>query len=318
MILAQFDWGRGATRGMSARTRDTWEVWREQLWSRFVRLESSSNDDGFFGHVSEPVANSCLLSTVHSTTQVTERTAAHLRRDPQDYVLVALQAEGHGFIEQDGRQARLEAGDFGCYITDRPYRLAFDSPFRQIILRLPRERLAERLPSLSRVTARRFNGRVKAGMLATGFIRQMVHNGANLTDTDLRDMQTATAQMLATAMQQGIEDPFDAYSQRLERIKRRLHAQLRDPDLDFGQIASDEGMSQRSLQRLFQAEGQSPSQWVAEQRLKRVAGNLRDPAHAKRSITDIALSWGFGDLSHFSRAFRQRFGTSARSWRSGN
>ncbi len=163
---------------------DTWEVWREQLWSRFVRLESSCDDDGFLGHVSEPVANSCLLSTVHSTTQVSERTAAHLR--------------------------------------------------------LPRERLAERLSSLSRVTARRFNGRAEAGMLATGFIRQMVHNGANLTDTDLRDMQTATAQMLATAMQQCMEGPLDAQSQRLEQIKRRLHAQLRDPDLDFDQIASDE------------------------------------------------------------------------------
>lgn len=305
-------------RGMSARSRDTWEVWREQLWSRFVRLESSSGDDGFFGHVNAPVAGSCRLSTVHSTTQVTERTAAHLRRDPQDYVLIALQAEGHGFIEQDGRQARLEAGDFGCYMTDRPYRLAFDSPFRQIILRLPRERLAERLPCFSQVTGRRFDGRVKAGLLATGFIRQMVENGANLADTDVRDMETVTAQMLATAMQQGIVGPGDAQTQRLEQIKRRLEDHLRDPDLDLGQIAATEGMSLRTLQRLFQSDGLSPSQWVAGQRLKMVAQDLRDPAHGKRSVTDIALSWGFGDLSHFSRAFRHRFGTSARSWRSGN
>ncbi len=303
---------------VSVRSQDTWDVWREQLWSRFVRLESSSNDDGFFGHVQEPVPDCRRLSTVHSTAQVTERTHAHLRQDPQDYVLFALQAEGHGFIEQDGRQARLETGDFGCYITDRPYRLAFDSPFRQIILRLPRERLAERLPCLSQLTARRFDGKAKAGMLATGFIRQMVANGANLADSDLNDMETATAQMLATAMQQGIEGPSDAQSLRLDRIKRRLLAHLRDPDLDLVQIAADEGMSLRTLQRLFQTEGLSPSQWVAEERLKKVASNLRDPAHAKRSVTDIALSWGFGDLSHFSRVFRQRFGTSARSWRSGN
>jgi AraC-like DNA-binding protein len=303
---------------MSVMSRDTWEVWREQLWSRFVRLESTSSDDGFFGHVSAAVPDSCRLSTVHSTTQVTERTAVHLRRDPQDYVLFALQIEGHGFIEQDGRQARLETGDFGCYITDRPYRLAFDSPFRQIILRLPRDRLAERLPCLSQMTARRFDGRAKAGMLATGFIHQMVENGADLTDTILRDMETATAQMFATAIQQSIEGPGDAQIQRLDRVKRRLRAQLRDPELDLGDIATAEAMSLRTLQRLFQTEGLSPSQWVAEQRLTRVAGNLRDPAHAKRSVTDIALSWGFGDLSHFSRAFRQRFGTSARAWRSGN
>lgn len=303
---------------MTVENRHIWDAWREQLWSRFVRLETSSGDDGFFGHVSGAVADSCRLSTVHSTTQLTERTASNLRRDPQDYLLFAFQVDGHGFIEQDGRQARLDAGDFGCYMTDRPYRLAFDSPFRQIILRLPRSTIADRLPCVSHLTARRFDGSAKAGMLATGFIRQMVDNGKKLTDADLGEMETVTAQMLATAMQQSVDGVSDDQILRLERIKRLLLGRLRDPELDLSQVAAESGMSIRTLQRLFQSEGVSPSQWVAEQRLKHVASTLRDPAHAKRSITDVALSWGFGDLSHFSRAFRQRYGTSARTWRSGN
>ena len=34
-----------------------------------------------------------------------------------------------------------------------------------------------------------------------------------------------------------------------------------------------------------------------------------------RRITDIALSWGFRDATHFSRRFRQEFGVSAHEYR---
>ena len=34
-----------------------------------------------------------------------------------------------------------------------------------------------------------------------------------------------------------------------------------------------------------------------------------------RSITDIALSWGFSDPSHFGRRFKQAYGMSPRDYR---
>jgi AraC-like DNA-binding protein len=35
---------------------------------------------------------------------------------------------------------------------------------------------------------------------------------------------------------------------------------------------------------------------------------LLDPRMVERTISDIAFAAGFGDLSHFNRAFRQHFG----------
>jgi AraC-like DNA-binding protein len=32
-------------------------------------------------------------------------------------------------------------------------------------------------------------------------------------------------------------------------------------------------------------------------------------------VGEIALSWGFNDHSHFSRAFRKRYGVSPKDWR---
>jgi AraC-like DNA-binding protein len=49
---------------------------------------------------------------------------------------------------------------------------------------------------------------------------------------------------------------------------------------------------------------------LLEQRLVRVQRMLLDSRLAARTISDIALEAGFGDLSHFNRAFCRRFGES--------
>ena len=35
----------------------------------------------------------------------------------------------------------------------------------------------------------------------------------------------------------------------------------------------------------------------------------------RRHIGEIAFAWGFNDLSHFGRVFREHFGMSPRDWR---
>ena len=49
-----------------------------------------------------------------------------------------------------------------------------------------------------------------------------------------------------------------------------------------------------------------------------IRDSLCDPALAARSISEIAVAWGFNDAAHFSRAFRARFGRSPRELRAGN
>ena len=57
------------------------------------------------------------------------------------------------------------------------------------------------------------------------------------------------------------------------------------------------------------------SRYILEQRLEQCAKNLRNPLLAHLTITEIALQWGFNDMSHFSRVFRSRYGESPRAMR---
>jgi AraC-like DNA-binding protein len=84
---------------------------------------------------------------------------------------------------------------------------------------------------------------------------------------------------------------------------------------DAAEIANGRGLraarqhvTPRYVQALFEGEGTTFSQFVLGERLVRVYRMLRDPRHAGRSISSIVYDAGFGDLSHFNRAFRRRYG----------
>jgi AraC-like DNA-binding protein len=79
-------------------------------------------------------------------------------------------------------------------------------------------------------------------------------------------------------------------------------------------VAAAFRISPRYLHKLFETHGQPFGQTVLKLRLERCANDLASPG-ANRTVTEIAYRWGFGDLSHFCRLFRQAYGMSAREFR---
>jgi AraC-like DNA-binding protein len=104
-------------------------------------------------------------------------------------------------------------------------------------------------------------------------------------------------------------DPTGIGSARLELIKKEIRARLRDPELGVGTVARSQGVSPRYIQRLFEREGSTFSEYVRGCRLELAHAMLRDTAALAQSISSIAYDCGFGDLSYFNRSFRERFDT---------
>ena len=61
---------------------------------------------------------------------------------------------------------------------------------------------------------------------------------------------------------------------------------------------------------LFSATGATLSAHIRARRLAAMRRDLADPRLSDRSITEIALNWGFSDSAHASRAFSAAFGQS--------
>ncbi|MGH7005023.1 MAG: helix-turn-helix domain-containing protein, partial [Alphaproteobacteria bacterium] len=100
---------------------------------------------------------------------------------------------------------------------------------------------------------------------------------------------------------------------RRDALRAHLARNLADPTLSPRGAADALGISVRLVHRLFEEMGTSFGRWVLERRLDACRRALDGPA--PRAISDIAFAWGFNELSHFSRAFKARFGVAPRDFR---
>lgn len=77
-------------------------------------------------------------------------------------------------------------------------------------------------------------------------------------------------------------------------------------------VASYVGIERSYLYRLFlEAEGISPSSWLMKRRLSHAVNLLQEN---ELTITEIAYSVGFYDVSHFSKAFKEVFQCSPKEY----
>jgi AraC family transcriptional activator of tynA and feaB len=101
------------------------------------------------------------------------------------------------------------------------------------------------------------------------------------------------------------------------RVRAYVEEHLTDPDLCAESIAAALGISRSYLFMVMNAADTTLGRFVLEQRLQRASQMLGDPGVQCRTISEIAFSLGFQDLSHFSRRFTGRFGRSPRAYRAG-
>lgn len=96
----------------------------------------------------------------------------------------------------------------------------------------------------------------------------------------------------------------------LIEIKNYIRFRFHDPGFSIDEVCKKFKLHPRYIQRLFSRDGITFSKFLHELRLSAIHASLSDIRQSYRSISEIALSSGFNDISHFNRAFKKRFGYS--------
>ncbi|GAB0113909.1 acetamidase/formamidase family protein [Acidisoma sp. C75] len=241
------------------------------------------------------------------------------------FSLLATDAQGLGRLGETGAEilllglllsgtARLESGaplgprDLLCWPMGPGPLLRPGVPCRLFLLHLPRRdprwaALAEGLAETAE-PLRLADQPVLAGLLST--IGDALDSG---TEAVLSALETALGEILPTIL--GALSGGTAQRAALrQRILAAIERRLAEPHLNLSRFAAEEGMSERAVQKLLEGEGRSFSQHLRHRRLTRAADALRDPTQAALAVAEIGFRCGFEDPTHFSRAFRQRFGLS--------
>ncbi|MCP8689087.1 AraC family transcriptional regulator [Marinobacterium sedimentorum] len=93
----------------------------------------------------------------------------------------------------------------------------------------------------------------------------------------------------------------------VKKVEEYIEAHADEP-LTPAQLAEYAGVSVRTLHSGFHDfRHQGPMEYLRTVRLRKVKAALEEPGES-RSVTEIALSWGFGHTGRFSQEYRKAFG----------
>jgi AraC-like DNA-binding protein len=295
------------------------DYWREMVLRLFADVEISAKvDDDFYGSMQSRFSRDVRFTIVDAASQAVQRRYRHAREQYEDCYFAVLMLAGTQWMEQDGRAALLRRGDFAIYDGSRPHRLTFSRQWGEIILNIPRGMLHQMLAGADRCTATRVDCHSALGSVLQGFLTSMARELERLDAAQLGDLSDHAVGLIATTLAGSCTEETALSRSRgatLCRVKAFIEQHLDDPQLDSGRIAAALQLSPRYLNKLFEAEQTSLMRYVWRRRLQRCRAELLDPAHPQVRISEIALRWGFNDLSHFSRAFRECFGHAPRELR---
>lgn len=241
-----------------------------------------------------------------------DRTRQIVAADNNDLVLL-MNLEGSFSVSQFGNTVNLAPGD--AILASCSEVATFHRPTvgKLLCIRLGFDTIASAVRNVHDASGRLIPHNTEGLRLLAGYIRLLNETdpltsgkAQSLVTNHVRDLLALT---LGTLTQDGNEAE-GLRAARLGAIKTYIGKNASQPNLLAEEVANRFKISERNLQRLFQNEGTTFSGYLLAQRLAQAYELLGDPKHDRRKIGDIAFSCGFGDLSHFNRNFRRRYGNS--------
>jgi AraC-like DNA-binding protein len=295
-------------------------LWQDIVCDVYVGLDCKSDlGSAFRGKVSQAPLGKAVCTEVSSDRQRVFRTPSRIARSDANFILVALGRRGIGAVLQDGRETIIHPGEFALYDTTRPYELQFDDVFTQTVFKVPRDMLHRRIAGTEALTAVTFAADRPLARLAYDFICQVCQSADGIEETHAVALSEQAVDLLAMSLSERLgAKRLSASTHRsalLYRLKAHIRAHLSDPELSLTDTAAALGISPRYVNDLLADEQTSFQRYVLAERLAQCRRDLSSRTLAHRHVGEIALSWGFNDLSHFGRVFREHFGMSPRDWR---
>ncbi len=298
--------------------RERAPLWREWIWSHFGGLESDLyGDTDFDGHMASVRAGDLILTKLEANRHRVVRTQDMVRASEEGYLKIVAPMKGCAGVEQMGRQAWVTPGAWTLYDTTGSYAVANPQRVEHLIVMVPKAQIVERGLRLDTLMARPVGGSSGIARVALTTMRSTFQELPHMSADAARGAGELIAQLVRLSLIE-LSGQHTALSQRevlKERIRSYVELHLRDPGLTIAQIAQALNCSKRHLYNAYADEVQPLASHIQHLRLQACQRELQHPIADSRAITEIALSWGFNNPSHFSRVFREHTGMSPSEFR---
>jgi AraC-like DNA-binding protein len=294
-----------------------WGDWVNRL---FCGLKSDLyGDSEFDGRMSTVHAGDIVLTRLEANRHRVMRSPSLVRASEVGYLKIVAPFVGCAGVEQKGREAWVTPDQWSIYDTTDSYAVANPVRVEHLIVMLPKDRLTERGLALDPLMARRLGGTGGVARLALETMRSAYRELPGMSETAAQGVGDAITQFVHLAMLDlaGIGTAMTQREALRERIKQHVTDHLGDPDLSVDGIAHALNCSRRHLYNAFAEEPDGVAGYILRRRLEACRRTFGDRGSSHRSITDIALSFGFSNMAHFSRVFRSHLGLPPSDYRRG-
>lgn len=296
------------TASLSAKSR--FPFWQTLMCQNVALAHGSSDDDERFdARVSVSVLGAATVFDVSAPFQSWQRSREQVRRSPRNEYLMTMMLSGSGLLSQDGHEVVQRPGVMTIYDTDRPF--SYELCGHTIFVKIPHQQLHARLPQPVQV-ATPISSETTLGAMAADLFRSAGELDVPKESSTGRLLGSSILDVIAALQcSVGAEKHIIDASRTaplFERIKRYISENLGDTDLSVESIARAHRISPRTLNRAFATIGATPMRWVWQERL--AASHRALLQGGVKRVTDVAFNYGFSELSHFSRVFKNEFGLS--------
>jgi AraC family transcriptional regulator, positive regulator of tynA and feaB len=228
-----------------------------------------------------------------------------------DELIFVRQMSGQMTITQGDRAVTLEPGEMALVEPRQPYRARWDSDIGILVAKFPRRNLIERVGRIDRFLTRTLSADFGQTGLLSDFLRVLPAHAEALGAT-APQVSDQLLDLIAAGLWQvgGGEVPRVSSSRALLRMQLRtaIERSVEDHAVTAGSIAKSVGIGLRYANQILRDDDTSVGRLLQARRLDHCRRALADPLKMHRSISEIAYSLGFTDMTHFGRRFRQAFG----------
>jgi AraC family transcriptional activator of tynA and feaB len=259
------------------------------------------------------------MVVTESAPAIIEHRARHVAQTKERRFRLLLSAHGRLRLQHFGCEATLGEGDFALLDDAAPYRIAFREPNRAICLAVSPPTLRTYLPAPSGLCGIAMSANTPMNSVVSGMLR-------GLCDQVQQGLPTEQGEVLAKNLLQVMASAYSlehgwreersvVASARCTEIKQYIEMHLRNPELGPTPIANALGVSRRYVRLLLATESDSVTAYIRRRRLEECAWELAQPLWQGRSITATASDWGFRSMAHFTRAFKEHYGSTPTAFR---
>lgn len=234
-----------------------------------------------------------------------------LLQDGRSHYLLTVHYEDYE-VSADGKTPiKVAAGDVTLMDEGVCSEFWFGRTMAVDAVALDRRLITKLVPRLGGEAVRIFPGKAPDMRLLASYvdaIRAWLPASEKARDLASRHIYDLAALVLDSVVDGGAErNERSIAAARLKVAQRNILEHLSDHGLHVDGVARRQGVTTRYIQRLFEIEGTTFSDFVRDHRLD-LALRLLKERDRNSTITEIAYDAGFSDISSFNRAFRRRFG----------